>query len=151
MNQDYITYNKALKKVKEHFKTLNSNGDGTFAHKNMQIKLLISLPVDYVVDGSKNGLNLNGIGKFNFILDDLTDIYIFSFESQASGKIETVIIPRKDLLNRLSAQNFAEPNQENVRFWLTDQGLYETYGIGAEYEFMGLWLSEKRNYNAYLK
>ena len=150
MNQNHSTYEKALEKVKEHFKTLNSNEDWTFTINNQIVKLLTSLPVDNEGDGSKNGLELNAIGKFSFNLDDSNDIYIFAFENRTADEIELVIVPIKELVNRLSAQNFVEKNRVNVRFWLLDQGVYETYGIGAEYEFMGLWLDEKRNYNVYL-
>jgi len=151
MNQNYSTYEKAFKKVREHFKTLNLNEDGTFTINNQIIKLLTSLPVYNQLDGSKNGLKLNGIGKFNFKIDQHINTYIFPIHNQQSNKVELVIIPRTDLINRICDLNTTNGIDISIRFWITEMGIYETQGIGVEFEFMGLWLDQKRNYSAYLQ
>lgn len=146
MNQDNTVFDKALKKIKKQYNNLIFDEAGKIIINNKRINLLVTLPVDLDVDGSKNGLKLNGIGKFSFNINDLTDGYIFAIENQTENEIELIIISRIELLNRLSNLNYSEPNQINIRFWITDRGIFETYGIGTEYEFMGLWIDEKREY-----
>lgn len=147
--QNNITQN-AIRQLKAYCKTLTKFDNGAFGYKGKQIQVLSpSLPIDFCKEGSKNGLELDGISKFNFKIDQQINTYVFPVYNQQSNKVELIIVPTADLISRICDLNTTSGEDLIFRFWITERGIYETQGIGAEYEFLGLWLNENRCYNSY--
>jgi hypothetical protein len=147
--QNNITQN-AIHQLKTYCKTLTKFNNGAFGYKGKQIQVLSpSLPFDFCKEGSKNGLELDGISKFNFTIDQNINTYIFPIENLKTNKVELIIVPTADLISRMCDLNTTNDKDLNIRFWITDKAIFETQGIGAEYEFLGLWLNENRCYNSY--
>ena len=110
-------------------------------------------------NGLKQGVKLDGITVVSIPKDDASVIYIIVIENfNNDNDIETLIIRRKDLLERLCDQNYGDDNQINLRFWLTSDNpvksgrrVYETFGIGMVFEFIGLFISTNHDYSKHLR
>ena len=140
----------ALRQLKSHCKTLAKFDNGEFGYNKQRIKLITPLPINDIADSSKNGLELGGIGKYGFTLDKKIDVYIFPIENLKTNKLELLIVPRAHLEIRIDELNTNNGEDVFIRFWITEWGIFETFGIGVEFEFMGLWLDKKRTYTEYL-
>jgi len=138
-----------LSKLEKNNKTHLIKQDGQWLLGTKTILIVHTEPIDNFTDGSLNGLELLGIGKYSIQLDE-TDIYILTFLNETHNQNEYVIVPRKDLLNRINQFNELNGNI-NIRLWLTkDYKLMESFGCGAEGEFMALWLDKKRDFTEFL-
>lgn len=155
-NSDNNIYKRALKELEKQCQSLLVSED-VFIFNGYKIKILVSNPFDLFKDGPIGDLQIDGIALVSIPKNDGSDIYVIAFENFKNGKIETITIPRIELFERLRDINYSNNNQINLRFWLTSKspvksgpGVWETFGIGAEFEWMGLWLSPMRDYSIYL-
>lgn len=117
-----------------------------------KIAKIVSEPVSPRLDGSINGLKLSAIGIYTLPTNlKETDIYIFILSDIDGQDDNYVIIPITDLQNRMDRHNLLNFGTFQIKLWLTNDGrVYEMRNRGSEYEFMGMYMDEKRNWTDYL-
>lgn len=115
-----------------------------------RIAFLLSRKVDTKQDGSMNGLDVDAIGIFPISMNKILDYNIFCFTNFKTNQPIFLVLSKDDLIKK--SKKYFNRNEILLRFWLTSRGashkkqILETNGIGAEFEFMGLWLDENRDY-----
>ncbi|WP_303920868.1 hypothetical protein [Draconibacterium sediminis] len=92
-------------------------------------------------------LVFDGIGIYSFQLTDV-DYVIFSFYNKTNSNTEAVILPKDELLKRLTDSHFSEDKIE-LKLFLCSKGLIEFHDAGAEYLWMGIWLDGKRSFTQF--
>lgn len=109
--------------------------------EKLTVQLILSLPADRQVHGSKNGNEVQAIGlfKFKFLFSQRKpDIIVFVFNNERKNKPEFIIISSNELLRRFIKNHPGSKQQENIEmvFWLMEDGsLYETTNISVEAEW----------------
>ena len=102
------------------------------------VRLILSLPVNKQVYGSKNGNEVQAIGRFKFKLPSLgiePDILSFAFQNTVKNRAEFIIIPSQEFLRRHAQMNPKSVRRKGVEmvFWLMEDGfVYDTTNISAE-------------------
>ena len=142
---------KALEELRNQCPKTTTYLGGIFIN-GLRIKFFLSKTIDSEKDGSKNGTEVHGIGLFTFQEKEVMDINIFLFLNFKNKRIEYVIIPKQTLLERIKNSLQNNDDEVQIRFWLTsfrNYSVMETHGIGAEFEFMGLWLDKSRDYSRF--
>lgn len=116
------------------------------------IAKIVSEPVSPRLDGSTNGLKLSAIGIYTLPTNlKETDIFILILSDTDGQDDNYVIIPTTDLQLRMDSHNLLNFGTFQIKLWLTNDGrVYEMRHRGAEYEFMGMYMDEKRNWTEYL-
>ena len=140
---------KALEELRNQYPETTTSLGGIFIN-GLRIKFFLSKTIDSEKDGSKNGTEVHGIGLFSFHKKEVMDINIFLFLNFKNKEIEYVIIPKHTLLERMKNSSRNSKDEIQIRFWLTsfrNHQVMETHGIGAEFEFMGLWIDKSRDYS----
>jgi len=104
-------------------------------------KLIGSEPIDKIKHGTKNNTEITAIGYFRFKLSPEViepNFYIFAFSNTADNKVEFVIVPTDELINRLNQRKcITDKDQETeLLLWLLPDALiFEVTFFGGE----GLW------------
>lgn len=115
----------------------NQSGSGN----PLTVRLISTLPVDKLVHGSKNGIDVQAIGLFKFKLTSSCqepDIFAYAFSNNFKIQVEFIIIPRNEFLRRHGKLNPKHINSKRteVEFWLMQDGsLYDTTNISPEGEW----------------
>lgn len=109
-------------------------------------KVLVSEEIDYEVDGSMNGIEIDGIGilDLTFILNETkTDIVIFAYIRVKTNNTEFLVLPFDFFVERISAQRFNgeiiffKYYRNKIKFWLLpNNDVIDATGLGAEGEWI---------------
>jgi len=104
-------------------------------------QLVLSEPVDEVIQGSRNNNKIQAIGYFKLRIPPeniAPEFLILAFQNISNHCVEFIIIPSKEFKRRLiESDRISTDNQEiNLVFWLMpDNHLYECSNIGIEGEW----------------
>lgn len=105
------------------------------------VQLIHSLPVNNRVHGSKNGIEVQAIGRFIFKLPSSglePDILSFAFPNTVKNRVEFLIIPILEFLRRHVKMNTGNVRGIKVEivFWLMlDGSVFDTTNISIEAEW----------------
>ena len=149
MNSNDDIFRKALEdSLKEHGLSYQIDADNIYsiASKNKHdrlttAKLIGSEPILEKLHGSKSNTEIKAIGYFRFELSPEgiePNFYIFAFSNTADNKVEFVIVPTDELINRLNQRKcITDKDQETeLLLWLLPDALiFEVTFFGGE----GLW------------
>ena len=162
---EYIyTYSQPYKYVKTEFEnklkelgfSYQCNTDGQYilcpcneSNSILNSHLILSEPVDSVIQGSRNNNKIQAIGLFTIRLSKEIkeqDFLTMAFQSTNNHNIEFIIIPIIELKRRLSENNRIATGKKGIKlvFWLMpDNCLYDctNLGIEAEWYFMSKGLN----------
>lgn len=109
--------------------------------EKLTVQLILSLPADRQVHGSKNGNDIQVIGLFKFKFSSSQrkpDIIVFVFNNERKNKPEFIIISLYELLRRFIKNHPGSKQQGNIEmvFWLMQDGsVYDTTNISVEAEW----------------
>lgn len=108
------------------------------------VRLLRSLTINKHISGSRNGNELQGIGRFKFKLPASVlepDFLSFGFQNTVKDQVEFLIIPFQEFWRRHFKINLGiNPNRlVEMAFWLMDDGFaYDVTDISLEGEWFFL-------------
>lgn len=120
------------------FYTISSQKSGV---NNIVVQLINSLPVNKQVSGSKNGNEVQAIGRFKFKLPSSRlepDILSFAFPNTVKNLVEFLIIPFQEFLRRRVKMNPRSVRRKSMEvvFWLMEgECAYDTTNISVEAEW----------------
>ena len=122
----------------EGFYTILKPRDGA---NLISVRLVSSLPVNKQVYGSKNGNEVQSIGRFKFKLSSSgleTDILSFAFPNTVKNRVEFIIISSQEFLRRHAQMNPKSVRRKGVEmvFWVMQDGfVYDTTNMSVEAEW----------------
>lgn len=108
---------------------------------HLKVQLILALPSNKQVHGSKNGNVVQAIGifKFKFLASGLElDILVFTFQNTVKNQVESLIIPTQEFVKRHVKFNSRSIRRKRVEmvFWLMEDGfVYDTTNISPEGEW----------------
>lgn len=126
---------------KDGFYTISSRTD---SENHSVVRLIESLPFNNRVHGSKNGNDVQAIGRFKFKFPSSElepDIFVFAFHNTSKKQVEFLIIPKKEFLRRHTRMNPQSPRRKSMMlvFWLMDnECIYNATNITPEAEWFFL-------------
>jgi hypothetical protein len=123
-----------------------TSGNDYLLCNNKKVQIVASKSVregDY----PPTNLVIDGVGVYSFILSDV-DFIIFSFYNETYLNTDAVIVPKDELLKRLSDCHITDDKIE-LKLFLCSKGLIEFQGVGAEFLWLGIWLDEHRNFTEF--
>ncbi|WP_163710253.1 hypothetical protein [Mangrovibacterium lignilyticum] len=144
-NQQYKRIRAKRLKFPENLKFLAVDNGLLECNKKL-VQVVSSLSVG-PQDNPPTDLFIDGIGRFEFTLSNV-DVIIFSFANAKTNQTDCAVIQKEELLSRLSTDNYLD-GKIVLRLILTERGLHETFNIGGEGMFMGLWLNKLRDYTKF--
>lgn len=112
--------------------------------EKLTAELILSLPADRQVHGSKNGNDVQAIALFKFKFSSSQrkpDILVCVFNNERKNKPEFIIISSNELLRRFIKNHPRSKQQKNIEmvFWLMEDGyVYDTTNISPEGEWFYL-------------
>jgi len=130
---DFISYY-----IKNHTYTICPK---TKPDRIIAVKLIVTEPVNERMYGTKSNTPITAIGyfRFKFLLEEhAPDFYIFTFDNLSKDKIEFVIVPIRELKDRLNHRTniTAENEEKELLLWLLPDGyVFEATNFGAEGEW----------------
>ena len=122
----------------DDYYVLRHNHDST---GNVTVQLIYSEISEEVIRISNNGNEIEAIGYFKLKLMNKvneSDILVLTFQNNINRVIEFIIIPRIELIKRLSRENRHSTDTQEIEFvfWLMPGNqLYETTNLGVEGEW----------------
>ena len=108
---------------------------------HIKVQLEISLQPVIHIHGSKNGIDIQAIGLFKFtfpLSGNEPDLFIFALQNLIKPQTEFLIIPKDELLSRLTGKNpwYVRSQRMEMVFWLLQDGfVYDATNISAEGEW----------------
>lgn len=105
------------------------------------VRLIVSDHPNLLIYGSKNGMEIQGIGLFklnHYRFDPGSDVYILMFQNSIKRRIECLIIPNDELMKMLNLRICDSERKKSLSlvFWLMpDNSIYRTTEISAEGEW----------------
>jgi hypothetical protein len=109
----------------------------------IRVQLIPSKPINKMIHGSQNGLEIQGIGIFHINIEDSLfdpEVIALSFQNTITIGYEYMIIPTKELLRRLKKNMIRYRGGEHIelRLWLMDGGVYNCSSMSLESEWFYL-------------
>ena len=108
------------------------------------VRLIESQQPNIIIQGSKNGLDIQAIGIFGFkqpLFHQSPDFYILMFQNNYNQRIDYIIIPNDELMKRLNKESFVTEHPKSIRlvFWLMpENSIYNVSDISPEGEWFHL-------------
>lgn len=126
--------------------TINNEGFYTILNQmcsgnHIVLRLIFSKPINKQVSGSKNGTEVQAIGRFKFKLPSSglePDILVFAFQNPVKNQDEFLIVPTLEFWRRHVENNSKSVRRKGVEmvFWLMQDGfVYDTTNISVEAEW----------------
>ena len=122
----------------DDFYTISSKKGGA---NNIVVRLISTLPINKQVHCSKNGTEVQAIGRFKFKLQSSRlepDILSFAFHNTVKNRVEFLIIPLHEFLRRRVNMNprSARSKMVMMTIWLFEDGqVYDTSNLSPEGEW----------------
>ena len=110
----------------------------------LDVRLIVSQPLNRFIHGSKNGIDIHAIGIFKMnqpMFDQGPDFYIFMFQNSYNQRSDYLIISNVELLRRLSLKSFETERKKSFRLvlWLMpEDSIYNVTNISPEGEWFHL-------------
>lgn len=107
----------------------------------LTVRLILSEQPNFLIHGSKNGIDIQAIGYFNLtqsLFDQEHDVYIFMLHNRYKHRIESLILTYDELMKRLSLRSSLSERQKSIRlvFWnMVDDSIYNATNISPEGEW----------------
>jgi hypothetical protein len=112
--------------------------------EKLTAQMILSLPVDNQILGSKNGNDIQAIGLFKFkfpLSRRKPDIIVFAFKNKLKNKAEFIIISSNEFIRRFIKNHPGSNQHKNIEmaFWLMDDRVvFDVTNISAEGEWFYL-------------
>ena len=116
---------------------------------NTALRVIRSDNFNPKTQGPTNGLELSAIGIYDVPME-IIDTYIFILPTLDNSTTFQVVITKNELQERLDSNNIWNENIR-IKLWMTTDGkVYEMHNRGGEFEVMGMYIDNNRDWTKFL-
>lgn len=144
-NSTYKRFQPSRLRFPKHL-VFRSSGDSNLVCNKKKVKVVASQAI-HPNNYPPINIEIDAVGLFSFTPSNV-DYYILSFLNKTNLKTECAVVPASVFSNYVTHPN--SKGEIKLKLFLSSRGLYEFQDAdGAEFYFMGLWLTENRNFTQY--